>query len=285
MTKRGLGRGLGALIPGADQHQVSGPTAEIDLSSLSPNPFQPRREIAGAEFDELVDSIRRHGVLQPIIVRRSGAGYEIVAGERRWRAAQAAGLTDIPAVVRDLSDQEMLELALIENLQREDLDPIERATAYRKLMEQFGLTQEQVAEAVGGSRPSVANALRLLELPSEVQASISRGRISEGHGRALLMLESPVERLVAWKSVEERGLSVRETEELAKSRSRNVSRETSRRAGRAKDPQLVDLSAQLGAKYSTSVSIVPSGKKGTILFRYYSIEDLERLIDLLLIQR
>jgi len=285
MTKRGLGRGLGALIPGADQHQTVGPTAEIDLSLLSPNPFQPRREIAGPEFDDLVDSIRRHGVLQPIVVRRSGAGYEIVAGERRWRAAQAAGLIDIPAVVRDLPDQEMLELALIENLQREDLDPIERATAYRKLVEQFGLTQEQVAEVVGGSRPSVANSLRLLELPSEIQASISRGRISEGHGRALLMLESPAELLAAWKIVEDRGLSVRETEEFAKSRAKNVSRETLRRSARAKDPQLVDLSAQLGVKYSTSVSIVPSGKNGTIQFRYYSIEDLERLIDLLLIQR
>jgi len=285
MTKRGLGRGLGALIPGADQHQTVGPTAEIDLSLLSPNPFQPRREIAGPEFDDLVDSIRRRGVLQPIVVRRSGGGYEIVAGERRWRAAQAAGLIDVPAVVRDLSDEEMLEFALIENLQREDLDPIERATAYRRLVEQFGLTQEQVAEVVGGSRPSVANSLRLLELPSEIQASISRGRISEGHGRALLMLESPAELLAAWKIVEDRGLSVRETEEFAKSRAKNVSRETLRRSARSKDPQLVDLSAQLGAKYSTSVSIIPSGKNGTIQFRYYSIEDLERLIDLLLIQR
>ena len=285
MMKRGLGRGLGALIPGvADQDQASGPTTEIDVSMLSPNPYQPRREISGEAFDELVASVRRHGILQPIIVRRSGSapGYEIVAGERRWKAAQAAGITTIPAVVRDLPDREMLELALIENLRREDLNPIERAIAYRKLGEEFAMTQEQIAEVVGGSRPAVANSLRLLELPSEIQSAISSGRISEGHGRALLMIQSAVAMLDIWRVVEEKGLSVRETEDLAKAWVRNVSRETRRRGPRKQNPQLADLSMQLGDRYSTRVSIVPLGKKGTIQLSYYSETDLERLIDILL---
>lgn len=283
MMKRGLGRGLGALIPGAaDQDQSSGPAAEIDVSMLSPNPYQPRRQVSGEAFDELVASVRRHGILQPIIVRRSASGYEIVAGERRWKAAQAAGITTIPAVVRDLPDREMLELALIENLRREDLDPIERATAYRRLGEEFAMTQEQIAEVVGGSRPAIANSLRLLELPSEIQSAISSGRISEGHGRALLMIQSTGAMLDTWRVVEEKGLSVRETEDLAKAWVRNVSRETRRRGPRKLNPQLTDLSVQLGERYSTRVSIVPLGKKGTIQLSYYSETDLERLIDLLL---
>ena len=283
MMKRGLGRGLGALIPGAaDQDQPSGPTTEIDVSLLSPNPYQPRREVSGEAFDELVASVRRHGILQPIIVRRSASGYEIVAGERRWKAAQAAGITTIPAVVRDLPDREMLELALIENLRREDLDPIERATAYRRLGEEFTMTQEQIAEVVGGSRSAIANSLRLLELPSEIQSAISSGRISEGHGRALLMIQSSGAMLDTWRVVEEKGLSVRETEDLAKAWVRNVSRETRRRGPRKQNPQLVDLSMQLGERYSTRVSIVPLGKKGTIQLSYYSETDLERLIDMLL---
>jgi len=283
MMKRGLGRGLGALIPGAaDQDQPSGPTTEIDVSLLSPNPYQPRREVSGEAFDELVASVRRHGILQPIIVRRSASGYEIVAGERRWKAAQAAGITTLPAVVRDLPDREMLELALIENLRREDLDPIERATAYRRLGEEFTMTQEQIAEVVGGSRSAIANSLRLLELPSEIQSAISSGRISEGHGRALLMIQSSGAMLDTWRVVEEKGLSVRETEDLAKAWVRNVSRETRRRGPRKQNPQLVDLSMQLGERYSTRVSIVPLGKKGTIQLSYYSETDLERLIDMLL---
>lgn len=283
MMKRGLGRGLGALIPGAaDQDQSSGPVTEVDVSVLSPNPYQPRREISGEAFDELVASVRRHGILQPIIVRRSATGYEVVAGERRWKAAQAAGITTLPAVVRDLPDREMLELALIENLRREDLDPIERATAYRRLGEEFAMTQEQIAEVVGGSRPAIANSLRLLDLPSEIQSAISSGRISEGHGRALLMIQSTGAMLDTWRVLEEKGLSVRETEDLAKAWVRNVSRETRRRGPRKPNPQLADLSMQLGDRYSTRVSIVPVGKKGTIQLSYYSETDLERLIDILL---
>ncbi len=283
MNKRGLGRGLGALIPGATPGEISGPATELEVSRLSPNPFQPRRQVDGPEFEELVSSVRRHGVLQPVIVRPSAGGYQIVAGERRWRAAGEAGLARIPAVVKEITDREMLELALIENLRREDLNPIERATAYHRLVEEFHLTQEQVSEVVGGSRPAVANTLRLLELPGEVQAAISHGRLSEGHGRALLMVQDQPRTVIElWRIVEEKGLSVRETEDLVKARQRRVSRETHGRRRPGSDPILTDLAAQLRAKYTTSVTIVPKGKKGTIQIHYYSQDDLERLIDLLL---
>ncbi len=282
-TRRGLGRGLGALIPGAVSEGPSGPVTEIDASKLSPNPFQPRREIEGPEFDDLVASVKRHGVLQPIIVRPGVDGFEVVAGERRWRAAEAAGLQRIPAIVRAITDREMLELALIENLRRQDLNPIDRAIAYKRLSDEFHMTQEQVAEAVGGSRSAIANTMRLLDLPGEVQASISHGRLSEGHGRALLTLHGyPSEIIELWRAIEERGLSVRETEDLAKSRLRRVSRETVVRRVRTQDPQIADLAMQLRERYATSVSIVPNGKKGTIQIHYYSPEDLERLIELLM---
>ena len=280
MAKRGLGRGLAALIPGA-LAEVSGLGSELEISLLAANPFQPRREMGGPEFEELVASIRRHGVLQPIIVRPSGEGYEIVAGERRWRAAREAGLVRIPAVVREISDKEMLEVALIENLRREDLNPIERGQAYRRLVQEFHLTQEQVADVVGGSRPAIANAIRLLDLPGEVQAAIVRGRLSEGHGRALLTIQDPRALLGIWRIVEEKNLSVRETEELVRARGRRVSRETPPRRG-ATDPQIRDLAVQLRERYSTGVTIVPRGRKGVIQIGYYSQDDLGRLIDLLL---
>ncbi len=281
MIKRGLGRGLDALIPGASTDPI-GAATEIDVFRIAPNPFQPRRNFAGPEFDELVASVRRHGVLQPVMVRPKGTGYELVAGERRWRAAKDAGLVAIPAVVKDVGDREMLEIALIENLKREDLNPIERAMAYRRLADEFQMTQDQVAEAVGSSRPAVANTLRLLDLPSEVQASIGQGRISEGHGRALLMAPDANELLRLWKVVEGNALSVRETEALVQGRLRSVSRETSVRSGRRRDPQLIDLEAQLRERYTTTVAIHGKGTRGTIELRYFSSQDLERLIDLLL---
>jgi ParB family transcriptional regulator, chromosome partitioning protein len=281
MTKRGLGRGLDALIPGATAESI-GSATEIDVFLIEPNPFQPRREIAGAEFDALVASIRRHGVLQPIIVRRKDSGYQLVAGERRWRAAKDAGLVTIPAVVKDVGDRDMLEVALIENLRREDLNPVERAVAYRRLSEEFQMTHDQVAEAVGLSRPAVANTVRLLDLPAEVQAAISQGRITEGHGRALLMAPDQRSLLEIWKAVEEKSLSVRDTEAVVRGRLRRVSRETSVRRGRRRDPELADLEGQLRDRYTTSAAIRGNGIRGAIELRYYSSQDLERLVDLLL---
>ena len=281
MIRRGLGRGLDALIPAASADQI-GAATEIDVFRIAPNPFQPRRNFAGPEFDELVASVRQHGVLQPVMVRPKGTGYELVAGERRWRAAKDAGLVTIPAVVKGVGDREMLEIALIENLKREDLNPIERAMAYRRLADEFQMTQDQVAGAVGLSRPAVANTLRLLDLPVEVQASIGQGRISEGHGRALLMAPDAKDLLQLWKVVEGKSLSVRETEALVRARLRGVTRETSQRSGRRRDPQLIDLEGQLRERYATTVAIHGKGTRGAIELRYFSSQDLERLIDLLL---
>ncbi|HEU4798745.1 MAG TPA: ParB/RepB/Spo0J family partition protein, partial [bacterium] len=231
--RRGLGKGLGALIPGAEVAGGERPT-EIALSHLAANPYQPRQAMDPQELSGLVESIRRHGVLQPIVVRASAGGFEVVAGERRWRAAEAAGLTTIPAVVKTLTDQEALELALVENLQREDLNALDRARAYRRLMADFGLTQEEIAERVGKSQPSIANSLRLLNLPPQIQVSLEAGRITEGHARALLSSGSEAAMLKLWERVERRGLSVRETEALARLR---ISREIGGRP-RAQDPQL-----------------------------------------------
>ncbi len=281
MARRGLGRGLGALIPGADVEHLSGMVQDLDIASISPNPLQPRRDRPGPEFDELVASIRRHGILQPVVARPANGGYQIVAGERRFRAAQAAGLNSVPAIVREVSDREALEVALIENLRREDLSPMDRARAYHRLATEFGLTQEEMADAIGGSRPSIANTMRLLDLPEEVQQAIDQGRLTEGHGRALLTVQDPQRLLEIWRQVEKRGLSVRETEEMVRAAGKNVSRETISHRGGV-DPNLADLAARLQDRYATSVSIATRGKRGTIQINYYSPEDLERLVDLLL---
>jgi len=276
-----LGRGLGALIPGADVEHLSGMVQDLDIGSISPNPLQPRRDRPGPEFEELVASIRRHGILQPVVARPANGGYQIVAGERRFRAAQAAGLSSVPAIVREVSDREALEVALIENLRREDLTSMDRARAYHRLATEFGLTQEEMADAIGGSRPSIANTMRLLDLPEEVQLAIDQGRLTEGHGRALLTVQDPQRLLGIWRQVEKRGLSVRETEEMVRAAGKNVSRETISRSGGV-DPNLADLAARLQDRYATSVSIETRGKRGMIQINYYSPEDLERLVDLLL---
>ncbi|HYM91294.1 MAG TPA: ParB/RepB/Spo0J family partition protein [bacterium] len=282
MGRRGLGRGLGALIPGADVERLAGLVQDLDIASISPNPLQPRQGRPGPEFEELVASIRRHGVLQPVVARPADGGYQIVAGERRFRAAQAAGLTSVPAIVRDISDREALEVALIENLRREDLTPMDRARAYHRLATEFGLTQEEMAEAIGGSRPSIANTVRLLDLPEEVQLALDQGRLTEGHGRALLTVQDRQRLLEIWRQVEKRGLSVRETEGLVKATARNVSRETISPRTAGQDPILADLAARLQDRYATSVSIASKGKRGMIQINYYSADDLERLIDILL---
>ena len=275
--RRGLGKGLGALIPGAEAAGAERPT-EIPLAHLGANPYQPRQTMDPQELSGLVESIRRHGVLQPIVVRPSAGGFEVVAGERRWRAAEAAGLSTIPAVVRALTDQETLELALVENLQREDLNPMERARAYRRLVSDFGLKQEEIAERVGKSQPSVANSLRLLNLPLQIQASLEAGRITEGHARALLSSGSEAAMLRLWERVERRGLSVRETENLARAA---ISREIRRRP-RAQDPQLRTVEQDLSRRYGTRVSVNGSRARGHVAFDYYSEEDLQRLLDLLM---
>jgi len=254
-------------------------SSDIPLMLLTANPFQPRQQTDAQELAALTDSIRKHGVLQPIIVRPIRDRYEVVAGERRWHAAEAAGFQAIPAVVRQMTDQEALELALVENLQRADLNPLERARAYKRLIDEFHLTQDQIAERVGKSQPSVANALRLLHLPSNIQVSLEAGRISEGHARALLGVGDLARMTRIWKRVERRGMSVRETEVLCKPSS--ISREIISKIP-AQDPQIRSVEADLSRRYGTKVGVTGTRNRGVLSFAFYSEEDLQRLLDLLL---
>lgn len=276
---RALGRGLAALIPGAEQSLESG-VIDIPIDRIRPNSLQPRGEFSGApgaRMEELEASIREQGILQPILVRPAADGYELVAGERRWKAARAAGLLSIPAVVRRLDDRGALEAALVENLQREDLNAIDRARAYRRLTEDFSLSQEAVARRVGRSQPAVANTLRLLMLPQEVQSALQAGRITEGHARALLAIEDPSSLLAVWKTVESKGLSVRETEAAA--RRRSISREipTKRTARDAIELNIIEraLSESLGAPVRITVR---RRGEGEIRVTFYSPSDLDRLL-------
>jgi ParB family chromosome partitioning protein len=271
---RGLGRGLSALIPGAVEAKATG-IAEIPVDAVRPSPRQPRASIGGEAFEELVASVREQGVLQPVLVRPVQGGYELVAGERRWRAAVAAGLRTVPAVVREMDDRTAAEAALVENLQREDLNPVDRARAYYRLVEEFHLTQEEVARRVGKSQPAVANSLRLLSLPSEVLASLEAGRISEGHARALLAVQDTGRLLELWKRVESRGLSVRATESLV--RRSGISREI-RAAKKSRDIEYLEgeIASALGSP--VEISYRKDGS-GVISIKFYSSDDLGRLAE------
>jgi len=275
MGRQALGRGLEALIP--PEKPGPGPRAvEIPLTEIHPNPLQPRRRFDDNKLEDLAASIRGHGVLAPVIVRQSQDGYELIAGERRVRAAGRAGLERIPAVIRDASNAEMLEVALIENLQREDLNPVEEAEVYRRLVEEFGLTQEEVATRVGRDRASVANTLRLLKLPTRIQEDLIEGTLSAGHGRALLGLEGRVYQLKARESIIRRSLSVRATELLVK-RLKAGPVERHQKLTRH-GPELASVEEQLRRVLATKVRIVRSGRRGRIEVEFYSDEDLDRLI-------
>jgi ParB family transcriptional regulator, chromosome partitioning protein len=268
----GLGRGLDALIPSMrDEEGV----AELPLDRIGRNPSQPRTAFDDVQLGELAASIAVHGVLQPILVRGlADGGYELIVGERRLRAARLAGLTTIPAIVRDSSEGESLELALIENLQREDLNPIETALAYRELIDRFGLTHEAVARQVGKSRVAVSNALRLLDLAPETRQAITEGRISEGHGRALAAISSAELQRAVLSIVLERQLSVRQTEELVR---RKRSEGGAPRAHRALSPDLQDLEAQLRGLLATKVGIVRTRRGGRLVIDFFSDEELDRI--------
>lgn len=295
MRKRGLGRGLSDLLSGEALSQ-SRAVIEVPLTEIEPNPNQPRQDFNEDTLEELTLSIEMHGVLQPIIVRRTGATYQIVAGERRWRAAKRAGLQTVPCLVQDADDAQALELAMIENLQRNDLGALEAARGYRMLIQDFGLTQEEVAQRVGKSRSAVANTLRLLELPDYVQAHLREGRLSEGHGRALLPLVSQAEQLEgALGRVVEEGLNVRETERLVRETLNPTVNEaeelevapTEPRARRpsqdlARDPHVAAAEQRLQMALATKIAIRPAAKRGGVIhIRYYEQDDLERLIALL----
>ena len=296
MEKRGLGRGLSALIPEmADEETAAGATAEIAITQIAPNPYQPRAYFDPEKMAELVASVREHGVLQPILVRPLGTDrYELIAGERRFRAAQTAGLTTIPALSRDMSAKEQLEIAVVENLQREDIGPMEAARAYRRLMDEFTMTQETVSARVGKSRSSIANTLRLLSLPEEAQDCVERGEISEGHARALLAAESDEAILHGLKIVIKKRLSVRDAEKLAKELRAKANGSLSNGAKPEKkgshsenrsalDPNEADIADQLRQALGTKVSLrrFPGGG-GKIEIEFFSAQEFERVIDLLL---
>jgi ParB family chromosome partitioning protein len=273
-----LGRGLASLIPQRDTPASS--VLEVPLSRVVPNPHQPRHHWDDADLADLAASIREHGVLQPVLVTETIDGYQLIAGERRVRAARLAGLDRIPALVRQLADRDQLEVALVENVQRSDLDPIEEALAYRQLIDEFGLTQERVADRVGKARATVANTLRLLDLHPSVQAAIGDGRIAEGHGRALGGLPRDGQAQVLGTVVGQ-GLSVRQTEELVRRlREPRPAREPV--AKRRLDAELERVEEDLRQRLGTKVSLSRSRKGGRIVIEYYSDEELGRLYDRLI---
>lgn len=270
----GLGRGIAALIP---QRPMTGTgPLEVEVDRIRANPNQPRKRFGGPALDALATSIRDHGVLQPIVVTEVLDGYQVVAGERRLRAAKLAGLERIPVVVRQVADREQIELALVENVQRSDLDPIEEAEAFRQLIDEFGLSQDAVADRVGRARSTIANTLRLLDLHSSVQTAVAEGRITEGHARALGGLDTGAQVRVL-PTVVERDLSVRETEELVR-RLKTPRQETSP-AGRPSDPDLERVEEDLRRALGTKVRLARSRRGGRIVIEYYSEEELGRLYE------
>ncbi len=277
-ARQALGKGLGALIPDRPATEPEGKKTffSCGIEEIQPNPFQPRKMFVDEPLQELVQSIREKGILQPLVVRRKGDKFELIAGERRWRAAQKAGIKEVPILVKDVSESELLELSLIENIQRENLNPVEEAEAYRGLMEQFRLTQEEISQKVGKDRTTVTNALRLLKLPAEIKQSLAEGKVSVGHARALLSLEAPEKQRQAWRKVLASGLSVRQTENLIK-RMRSKNPTASGRSPSSWSPLAEDLQRFLG----TRVRIVGRGKRGRIEIEFYSSEELDRLLDLL----
>lgn len=282
MSRKALGRGLGALI-GEQQETVQG-LVEIDIDLIRPNPHQPRHSFENEKLAELAASLKLTGVLQPIVVRRVEDKYEIIAGERRWRAAGLAGLSKIPAILRDLPDEKLLESSLVENIQRENLNPIEEARAYRSLISDLGLTQEQIALRVGRDRSSVTNYLRLLKLPEDVKRLVETGKITMGHARALLTLPDPKDQSRLANDILIKGLSVRDTERaVAKvGQSRAGQKVVSIPIGGALDPNIRAAEERLRKRLSTVVRIVPSTRGGRIEIQYHSEEDLHRLFELLM---
>jgi ParB family chromosome partitioning protein len=275
-----LGRGLSALIP--DSPAAASPAAadrslEIDTDLLRPNRFQPRTHIDDERIDDLARSIRANGIIQPIVVRKVEQGYEIIAGERRWRAAQRTGLLKVPVVVRDIPEEKLLAIALIENIQREDLNPIEEAVAYRRLSDEFHLTQEQIAEAVGKDRSSIANYVRLLRLPHEVRASVASSTLSMGHARALLALSDENAQLRVARDIVARSLSVRETEALVK----KAGEPATGRPEKTVDVHTRVAEEKLRLALGTRTRIVRRGKGGKIEIDFASEDELQRIYELL----
>ena len=280
IKKTGLGKGMGALLHTTIQ-QDGRKYFSCPIEEIKPNHKQPRKTFPDAKLEELANSIREKGVIQPLVVRRVADHYQIIAGERRWRASQRAGLLEVPVVIKDVSEDVALEMALIENIQREDLNPIEEADAYRNLIETFDLSQEEVAKRVGKERSTVANSLRLLRLPAVVRNLVIESKLSMGQARALLSLEDPTQITAAAHDVLKKNMTVRETETLVKRLKSAVAVPARNQKTEEKDPELLHLAAELKRSLGTQVKILPKGRGGKIEIAYYSAPDLDRLLEIL----
>lgn len=294
--KGGLGRGLDALF--ADAVPVSDPLKEekkqdtqvrteeqsgdavqyINIHDIMPNANQPRKTFSEEKIEELSKSIKEHGIIQPIVVRKKGKSYEIVAGERRWRAARKAELAKVPCLIRELSDEQNMLIAIIENMQREDLNPVEEAEGLNQMIVTFGMTQEQISKGVGKSRPYIANSLRLLKLPEYIKEEMAEGRLSAAHGRTLVTVEDEDVRKALCERIIKEGLSVRETEKLVSENGKGKKRKP---AARTKNPDVARVEAELKEALGTRVTINQNGKKGKIEIEFFSRDELDRLIELL----
>ena len=280
MARQPLGRGLSALL--GDEATRDG-ILELSLDQIEPNTEQPRTRFEDVALDELARSIAANGIVQPIVVRQRGSKYQIVAGERRWRAAQRAGLHKIPAVLREVADEKLLELALIENIQREELNPVEEARAYRKLVDTIGLTQEMISERVGKERSLIATSIRLLKLPDDVLVMIEQGKLSASHGRALLLTDDPAVQRRAAKAISSMGMSVREAEQFVKKAMRPEPQPAEKK-GVARDANLIAAETKLRRRLGTNVSILPAktGSGGRVEIEYYTLDDLDRIYQVII---
>jgi ParB family chromosome partitioning protein len=283
--KRGLGRGLDSLIPTVVETEFepkvtrgSDEVLQLSPQSISPNPHQPRQLFDESALDELAASIKQHGILQPVVVSKVGDKYQLIAGERRLRAAKLAGLKQVPAIIRSFDEQQKLELALIENLQRQDLNPVETAAAYKKLMDQFNLSYDAIGKRVGKDRSTVANIVRLLGLPLEAKRALAEGRISEGHARAILAIPEPERRLELLDSILEQGWTVRQAEQFARGSKRQAG---SREAGLTEMASSNQYTQQLEQLFKTKVSVQQTAKGGRLIIQYSSADELVRIYELI----
>ncbi|MCR4436520.1 MAG: ParB/RepB/Spo0J family partition protein [Clostridiales bacterium] len=275
MNKKGLGKGLGALIISAENENSDADVRELKINDIEPSLDQPRKNFDNEKLIKLSESIKQYGIVQPIIVKREKDTYKIIAGERRWRAARIAGLETVPVIIKEATSKQVMEIALIENLQREDLNPIEEAQAYEKLMKEYGLTQEEVANTVGKSRPAVANSLRLLTLSEKIQAFVSNEDISSGHARALISIEDPELQMMAVNEIIQKNLNVRDTEKLVK---KYLTKRKTREV--KKDIECAAIEEKLKEIFGTKVKLVNGNKKGKIMIEYYSQDELNRILEM-----
>ena len=278
MEKKALGKGISALIPGREASEKQAGGLLVDIKKIKANPFQPREDFNDQNLEELTQSIKEKGVLQPLLVRRQGEYFELIAGERRLRAANLLNLKEIPVIIKDAADQDSLELSLIENIQRQNLNPIEEAHAYQYLVDKFNLTQERISEILGKARTSVANILRILKLPQEIQERIKKGEISFAHGRALLEIEDPNQQRRLAQDIITKGLSVRELENLIRKHRPKTSKARMRQQA-SRETMVVVAEEELQHLLATKVRISKRKKRGNIVIEFYSPEDLARIVN------